>query len=119
MAELTTSFMLQKSTWTRGLSWFNFGGIIEAVASAKTSSIFFNFSEQFFFTFLHFDYDCSYFFSYNYPGQPKLFKKVEFGIDMESRVAIVGPNGVGKSTFLKLLLGDLEPIEGEARKNLR
>merc|ERR1712223_141249 len=43
--------------------------------------------------------------SFNYPDQPKLFKDVEFGIDMESRVAIVGPNGVGKSTFLKLLMG--------------
>ena len=35
------------------------------------------------------------------------------------RIAIVGPNGVGKSTFLKLLLGDLEPTKGEARKNAR
>ena len=38
---------------------------------------------------------------------------------MESRVAIVGPNGVGKSTFLKLLMGDIEPTKGEARQNLR
>lgn len=57
--------------------------------------------------------------SFNYPDQPKLFKDVEFGIDMESRIAIVGPNGVGKSTFLKLLMGDLEPTSGEARRNLR
>ena len=28
--------------------------------------------------------------NFNYPGQPPLFKKVDFGIDMESRVAIVG-----------------------------
>ena len=34
-------------------------------------------------------------------------------------MAIVGPNGVGKSTFLKLLMGDLEPTSGENRKNLR
>jgi len=57
--------------------------------------------------------------SFNYPEQPKLFINTEFGIDMESRVAIVGPNGVGKSTFLKLLLGDIEPVKGEVRKNLR
>jgi len=56
---------------------------------------------------------------FKYEGQPYLFKKLDFGIDMESRVAIVGPNGVGKSTFLKLLLGDIEPVAGEVRKNLR
>lgn len=38
---------------------------------------------------------------------------------MNSRIAIVGPNGVGKSTFLKLLMGELEPIVGEVRKNHR
>merc|ERR1712223_742847 len=57
--------------------------------------------------------------SFNYPTQPPLFKKVDFGIDMDSRVAIVGPNGVGKSTFLKLLMGDLTPTSGESRRNNR
>jgi len=57
--------------------------------------------------------------SFNYEDQPPLFKNVDFGIDMESRIAIVGPNGVGKSTFLKLLLGDLTPTKGEMRKNAR
>ena len=57
--------------------------------------------------------------SFNYPDQAPLFKDVEFGIDMESRIAIVGPNGVGKSTFLKLLMGDIEPTSGEMRKNAR
>jgi len=57
--------------------------------------------------------------SFNYPDQPPLFKNVEFGIDMESRIAIVGPNGVGKSTFLGLLMGDLEATSGEMRKNAR
>lgn len=36
---------------------------------------------------------------------------------MTSRVAIVGPNGVGKSTLLKLLLGDIQPTSGEVIKN--
>ena len=40
-------------------------------------------------------------------------QNVEFGIDMESRIAIVGPNGVCKSTFLGLLMGDLEATSGQ------
>lgn len=57
--------------------------------------------------------------TFAFPSQKPLFIKVDFGIDLTSRVAIVGPNGVGKSTFLKLLLGELEPQEGEQRKNHR
>lgn len=57
--------------------------------------------------------------TFNFDGQPSLFVKTDFGIDLNSRVAIVGPNGVGKSTFLKLLVGELEPKQGEQRKNHR
>lgn len=56
---------------------------------------------------------------FNFPGQKPLFKDVDFGIDLNSRVAIVGPNGVGKSTFLKLLVGELSPIRGELIRNHR
>jgi ATPase subunit of ABC transporter with duplicated ATPase domains len=38
-------------------------------------------------------------------GLPTLFTKVDFGLDMQSRVSMVGPNGVGKSTLLSLILG--------------
>ncbi|KAG8191664.1 hypothetical protein JTE90_016454 [Oedothorax gibbosus] len=54
-----------------------------------------------------------------FPGQPPLFKKVDFGIDMDSRVAIVGPNGVGKTTFLRLLKAEITPTQGEQRQNHR
>ncbi|XP_064537157.1 ATP-binding cassette sub-family F member 1 [Drosophila montana] len=57
--------------------------------------------------------------TFAFEGHKPLFVKADFGIDLTSRVAIVGPNGVGKSTFLKLLLGELEPQEGEQRKNHR
>lgn len=57
--------------------------------------------------------------TFNFEGQKPLFIKADFGIDLTSRVAIVGPNGVGKSTFLKLLVGELQPLEGEHRKNHR
>ncbi|XP_050398362.2 ATP-binding cassette sub-family F member 1 [Patella vulgata] len=54
-----------------------------------------------------------------YKGQDNLFENVDFGIDMQTRIAIVGPNGVGKSTLLKLLTQELEPVKGECRKNHR
>uniref|UniRef100_A0A8C1SNP0 ATP-binding cassette, sub-family F (GCN20), member 1 n=1 Tax=Cyprinus carpio TaxID=7962 RepID=A0A8C1SNP0_CYPCA len=54
-----------------------------------------------------------------YGGQKPLFKNVDFGIDMDSRICIVGPNGVGKSTLLLLLTGKLNPTKGEMRKNHR
>lgn len=57
--------------------------------------------------------------TFAYPNQKPLFIQVDFGIDLNSRIAIVGPNGVGKSTFLKLLTADLQPQKGEQKKNHR
>ena len=57
--------------------------------------------------------------SFSYEGQKPLFIEVDFGIDLNSRIAIVGPNGVGKSTFLKLLTADLQPLRGDLIKNHR
>ncbi|XP_045542634.1 ATP-binding cassette sub-family F member 1 isoform X2 [Papilio machaon] len=57
--------------------------------------------------------------NFNFPGQKPLFIDVDFGIDLNSRIAIVGPNGVGKSTFLKLLVGELSPVRGELIRNHR
>ncbi|XP_021816509.1 ABC transporter F family member 3 isoform X1 [Prunus avium] len=50
--------------------------------------------------------------SFGYPGGPILFKNLNFGIDLDSRIAMVGPNGIGKSTILKLIAGELQPISG-------
>ncbi|OWM85192.1 hypothetical protein CDL15_Pgr027979 [Punica granatum] len=50
--------------------------------------------------------------SFGYPGGPLLFKNLNFGIDLDSRIAMVGPNGIGKSTILKLIAGDLQPSSG-------
>ncbi|KAF2358207.1 ABC-transporter extension domain [Trinorchestia longiramus] len=57
--------------------------------------------------------------TFAYDGHKPLFKNVDFGIDLETRIAIVGPNGVGKSTFLKLLVGELTPNQGDVRRNHR
>ncbi|PRQ16631.1 putative adenosinetriphosphatase [Rosa chinensis] len=50
--------------------------------------------------------------SFGYPGGPLLFKNLNFGIDLDSRIAMVGPNGIGKSTILKLIAGELQPTSG-------
>jgi ATP-binding cassette, subfamily F, member 1 len=57
--------------------------------------------------------------TFGFEDQKLLFINVEFGIDLSSRIAIVGPNGVGKSTFLKLLVGELDPNKGDQRRNHR
>ncbi|UJR37600.1 hypothetical protein I4U23_030297 [Adineta vaga] len=61
----------------------------------------------------------AYDMTFGYENREPLFRKLNFGIDMTSRIAIVGPNGVGKSTFLKLLMGVIEPSRGEIRRNHR
>uniref|UniRef100_A0A8C8MDD6 ATP-binding cassette sub-family F member 2 n=1 Tax=Oncorhynchus tshawytscha TaxID=74940 RepID=A0A8C8MDD6_ONCTS len=48
-----------------------------------------------------------YFFSPCLTFQPHIYKNLEFGIDLDTRVALVGPNGAGKSTLLKLLTGEV------------
>lgn len=49
--------------------------------------------------------------------KPLIYKCLEFGIDLDSRIALVGPNGAGKSTLLKLLVGELVPSDGMIRKH--
>lgn len=55
-------------------------------------------------------------FSYG-EDKPAIYKKLDFGIDLESRIALVGPNGAGKSTLLKLLDGTLTPTDGLIRRH--
>ena len=50
--------------------------------------------------------------SFSYSETPVL-KGVSFSIAPGSFVGLIGPNGGGKSTILKLIMGFLEPKEGE------
>ena len=45
-------------------------------------------------------------------GERKLFEELSFLVKRQERVLIVGPNGCGKSTLIKLLLGRLAPTSG-------
>ena len=57
--------------------------------------------------------------SFGYDPARPLFRGVNFGLDMESRVALVGPNGAGKSTLVKLILGELNAQEGHVARNAK
>ncbi len=45
-----------------------------------------------------------------------LFKDVNQEIDFGEKVCIIGENGSGKSTFLKMLIGDIQPSKGDVSR---
>ncbi len=54
--------------------------------------------------------------SFAYAGsERKIFKDFDFTLNAGDRVAVIGENGVGKSTFLKLLMGELQPQFGSIK----
>jgi ATP-binding cassette, subfamily F, member 3 len=57
-------------------------------------------------------------FGYN-PEIKLLLKDVDIDVDMESRIGIVGANGSGKTTMLKVLTEKLEPTKGMVHRHPR
>jgi len=55
--------------------------------------------------------------SFAYPKSEPLYHNVDFGIDLQTRVALVGPNGAGKTTLFKLICEDLYPTKGAVKRN--
>lgn len=50
------------------------------------------------------------------PGKAVL-NKLDLRVDMDDRIALLGANGNGKSTFAKLLSDKLKPMDGKVRKS--
>lgn len=57
--------------------------------------------------------------SFGYNPDELLLDNVDLNIQMDSRIAIVGANGCGKTTLLKLLMETLQPLKGYVSKNPR
>jgi len=55
--------------------------------------------------------------AFSYPTGKEIYKNLDFGVDLDSRIALVGPNGAGKSTLMKLMCGDLVPTNGMVRRH--
>ena len=56
-------------------------------------------------------------FSYSGNKKDNLYENLDFGVDMDSRTALVGPNGVGKSTLLRIFTGKLSPTGGSVSRH--
>ncbi|MCG0994589.1 ATP-binding cassette domain-containing protein [Acetobacter indonesiensis] len=56
--------------------------------------------------------------SVGYGGKPVL-SNISLRLDMEDRIALLGANGNGKSTFAKLVAGRLAPLSGTMERNPR
>lgn len=52
--------------------------------------------------------------SYNFPGK-KLFDNFTFKVKKGEKIGVIGPNGIGKSTFIKILIKDIEPELGKVK----
>ena len=46
-------------------------------------------------------------------GEKNVLNKVSFDVYRNDKIAIIGPNGIGKSTLLKILVGELAQDQGE------
>ena len=55
--------------------------------------------------------------SFAYPGEKQLYRDLSFKLNGKERFLVVGENGTGKSTLLKLIVGQLIPQSGSIRFN--
>ncbi|WP_289659816.1 ribosomal protection-like ABC-F family protein [Flavobacterium panacagri] len=55
--------------------------------------------------------------SYQHENKNMLFQNISFTLNKNDKTALVGNNGVGKSTLLKIITGQLKPISGQIIQN--
>lgn len=52
-------------------------------------------------------------------GDKVILKPMDLLVNRGDRIGLIGPNGCGKSTFLKILLGQISPNEGDVRQGTK
>lgn len=57
--------------------------------------------------------------TFGYTKDKILLRNINFDVTMDSRIALIGSNGAGKSTLIKLLINQLSPLSGDAKRNSR
>jgi ATP-binding cassette subfamily F protein 3 len=57
--------------------------------------------------------------SFGYGDGPALFEDLRFEIHDHDRICVIGPNGKGKSTLLRVLAGELKPRSGSVTSHPR
>ena len=55
--------------------------------------------------------------SYSLPNGIKLINNLSFCLNDQKKVALIGPNGIGKSTLIKIIMNEIEPNNGKITKN--
>lgn len=53
--------------------------------------------------------------SYTHPNKDLLFENITLTINNLEKIALIGNNGVGKSTLLKIIAGDLQASDGQVK----
>ena len=57
--------------------------------------------------------------SYSHPNKNTLFTNLSMTVNQSDKIALIGSNGVGKSTLLKLIAKDLKPDEGQITSQVK
>jgi ATPase subunit of ABC transporter with duplicated ATPase domains len=57
--------------------------------------------------------------AYAHPNKDLLFNYINLAINKQDKIALIGNNGVGKSTLLRILAGNIQPSNGTVKADAR